>query len=133
MEKFDINKVKFDDKGLVAAIAQDVKTGDILMIAWMNKEALEKTLSTQKVHYWSRSRGKLWFKGEESGNVQELRNIYIDCDNDAVLVKVNQIGGAACHTGYKSCFYTEIMKDGTLKNVGGEKLFNPEEVYKKKK
>lgn len=132
MDKFDINKVKFDDKGLIAAIAQDIKTGDILMIAWMNKEALEKTLSTQKVHYWSRSRNKLWFKGEESGNVQELKNIYIDCDNDAVLVKVNQIGGAACHTGWKSCFYTEINKDGTMKNVGGEKLFDPEKVYKKK-
>jgi phosphoribosyl-AMP cyclohydrolase len=132
MGKFDINKVKFDDKGLVAAIAQDAKTGDILMIAWMNKEALEKTLKTQKVYYWSRSRAKLWFKGEESGNVQEVKNIYIDCDNDAVLVKVNQVGGAACHTGYRSCFYTEIMKDGSLKNVGGEKLFDPEKVYKKK-
>jgi phosphoribosyl-AMP cyclohydrolase len=133
MEKFDISKVKFDEKGLVAAIAQDDKTGDILMIAWMNKEALEKTLATRKAHYWSRSRNKLWFKGEESGNVQELKGIYIDCDSDAVLMKVNQIGGAACHTGYKSCFYTEIEKDGTLKNIGGEKLFNPEEVYKKKK
>jgi phosphoribosyl-AMP cyclohydrolase len=132
MEKFDINKVKFDEKGLVAAIAQDAKTGEILMIAWMNKEALEKTLKTQKVYYWSRSRAKLWFKGEESGNVQEVKNIYIDCDNDAVLVKVNQVGGAACHTGYKSCFYTEIMKDGSLKNVGGEKLFDPDKVYKKK-
>lgn len=132
MDKFDINKVKFDDKGLIAAIAQDIATGDILMIAWMNKEALEKTIATQKVHYWSRSRNKLWFKGEESGNVQELKNIYVDCDMDAVLVKVNQIGGAACHTGYKSCFYTEIEKDGSIKNVGGEKLFDPDKVYKKK-
>jgi phosphoribosyl-AMP cyclohydrolase len=132
MEKFDINKVKFDEKGLIAAIAQDEKTGDILMIAWMNKEALEKTLSMQKVHYWSRSRAKLWFKGEESGNVQEVKNIYMDCDNDAVLVKVNQIGGAACHTGYKSCFYTEIKKDGTTE-IHGKPLFNPKDVYKKKK
>jgi len=132
MEKFDINKVKLDEKGLMAAIAQDEKTGDVLMIAWMNREALEKTLATRKAHYWSRSRQKLWFKGEESGNVQEVKNIYIDCDNDAILMKVNQIGGAACHTGYKSCFFTEIQKDGALKNVGGEKLFDPEKVYKKK-
>jgi phosphoribosyl-AMP cyclohydrolase len=131
MEKFDINKVKLDEKGLMAAIAQDYKTGEILMIAWMNKEALEKTLATRKAHYWSRSRNKLWFKGEESGNTQELKNIYIDCDSDAILMKVDQIGGAACHTGYKSCFFTEIEKDGTL-TVKGERVFNPEEVYKKK-
>lgn len=131
MEKFDINKVKFDDKGLVAAIAQDAANGDILMIAWMNKEALEKTLATRKAHYWSRSRNKLWFKGEESGNVQEVKNIYMDCDNDAVLMKVNQIGGAACHTGYKCCFFTEILPSGELKCVGGEKCFDPEKVYKK--
>lgn len=132
MEKFDINKVKFDSAGLCAAIAQDIATGDILMIAWMNKEALEKTIATRKAHYWSRSRKKLWFKGEESGNVQEVKNMYIDCDNDAVLMKVNQIGGAACHTGYKSCFFTEIMEDGSLKNVGGERLFDPDKIYKKK-
>jgi len=132
MEKFDISKVKFDAAGLIAAIAQDSRTGDILMLAWMNKEALEKTLTTRKAHYYSRSRKKLWFKGEESGNVQEIKNIYIDCDNDAVLLKINQIGGAACHTGFKSCFYTEILPDRTLKNVGGEKLFDPEKVYKKK-
>ena len=132
MDKFDASKVKFDEKGLIAAIAQDVYTGDILMIAWMNREALEKTIATRKAHYWSRSRNKLWFKGEESGNIQEVKNIYIDCDNDAILMKVNQIGGAACHTGYKSCFYTEILGDGQVKNVGGEKLFDPDKVYKKK-
>jgi len=131
MEKFDIGKVKFDEKGLCAAIAQDYKTGLIMMIAWMNKEALELTLSTRKVHYWSRSRNKLWFKGEESGNVQEVKNIYIDCDMDAVLIKVNQIGGAACHTGYASCFYREIKENGDMETQG-EKMFDPEKVYKKK-
>jgi len=131
MEKFDIGKVKFDEKGLCAAIAQDYKTGLIMMIAWMNKEALEKTLATRKVHYWSRSRNKLWFKGEESGNVQEVKNIYIDCDMDAVLIKVNQIGGAACHTGYASCFYREIKENGDMETQG-EKIFDPEKVYKKK-
>ena len=131
MEKFDIGKVKFDEKGLCAAIAQDYKTGHILMIAWMNKEALELTLSTRKVHYWSRSRNKLWFKGEESGNVQEVKNIYIDCDMDAVLIKVNQIGGAACHVGYESCFFREIKEDNDME-IQGEKVFDPEMVYKKK-
>ena len=131
MGKFDIGKVKFDEKGLCAAIAQDYKTGLIMMIAWMNKEALELTLATRKVHYWSRSRNKLWFKGEESGNVQEVKNIYIDCDMDAVLIKVNQIGGAACHTGYASCFYREIKENGDMETQG-EKIFDPEKVYKKK-
>ncbi len=131
MEKFDINKLKFDEKGLIAAIAQDSGTGDILMIAWMNKEALEKTLATRKVHYWSRSRSKLWLKGEESGNVQKVKKIFIDCDKDAVLIKVDQVGGAACHTGYKSCFFTEIKPDETLKKIG-KKVFDPAKVYKKK-
>jgi len=131
MAKFNIKDVKFDANGLVAAIAQDYKTGEILMIAWMNKEALNKTLKTRKMHYWSRSRKKLWFKGEESGNVQVIKNIFIDCDRDAILAKVNQIGGAACHTGYKTCFFTEILADGKLKEFG-RKVFDPEKVYKKK-
>ncbi|HDQ26042.1 MAG TPA: phosphoribosyl-AMP cyclohydrolase [bacterium] len=131
MEKFDIDKVKFDEKGLIAAIAQDEKSGNILMIAWMNREALEKTLALRKAHYWSRSRNKLWFKGEESGNVQEVKNIYIDCDMDAVVMKVNQIGGAACHTGFDTCFFREIKEDGTITGCG-EKVFNPEDVYGKK-
>jgi phosphoribosyl-AMP cyclohydrolase len=128
--KFNIDDVKLDDKGLMAAIAQDEKNGDILMIAWMNKQALELTLSTGKAHYWSRSRNKLWFKGEESGNVQEVKHIYLDCDNDAILMKVNQVGGAACHTGFKSCFYREILADGEMKEIG-ERVFDPEKVYKK--
>lgn len=130
--KFNINKVKFDKNGLIAAIAQDYKTGEILMIAWMNKKALQLTLKTGKVHYWSRSRNKLWLKGEESGNVQKVKNIYIDCDRDSILAKVNQVGGAACHTGFKSCFFTEIKPDATLKQLG-KRVFDPEKVYKKKK
>src|SRR5687768_15200114 len=94
--------------GLVAAIAQDDQTGEVLMIAWMNHEAFEETVRTRRAVYFSRSRGKLWRKGEESGNVQEVKEIYIDCDNDAVLLKVNQLGGAACHEGYKSCFFRRI-------------------------
>ena len=128
--KFNIDDVKFNSDGLIAAITQDEKTGDVLMIAWMNKEALEKTLEMKKVHYYSRSRQKLWFKGETSGNVQELKHIYIDCDKDAVLMKVNQIGEAACHTGMQSCFFSEIV-DGEIKEVG-KKCFDPEDVYGKK-
>ncbi len=90
--------------GLVPAVAQDYKTGEILMVAFMNKEAFELTLKTGIVHYWSRSRKQLWKKGESSGNVQEVKEIRIDCDNDCVLLKINQIGDAACHTGYRSCF-----------------------------
>jgi phosphoribosyl-AMP cyclohydrolase len=129
--KFNVEDAKFDDKGLLAAIAQDDKTGDILMIAWMNKEALTKTLETRKVHYFSRSRNKLWFKGESSGNIHEVKNIYIDCDKDALLIKVNQIGDAACHTGMKSCFYTEILEDMEMKEIGVQ-IFDPEDVYGKK-
>jgi len=131
MEKFDISKVKFDEKGLCAAIAQDEKTGTILMIAWMNKQAIELTLEKRKAHYWSRSRNKLWFKGEESGNVQEVKHIYIDCDMDAILMKVNQIGGAACHTGYESCFFREIKENLDMEEKG-TKMFDPEKVYGKK-
>jgi phosphoribosyl-AMP cyclohydrolase len=131
MDKFDLNSVKFNSDGLIAAIAQDYKTNEVLMIAWMNKEALSKTLKTKKAHYWSRSRNKLWMKGEESGNIQKVKEIYIDCDMDAVLMKVEQIGHAACHTGYRSCFYRKIGKNLQLRNVGGKKFFNPKKVYKK--
>ena len=95
----------FSKTELIPAIAQDAETGDVLMMAWMNQEAFEETLKTRKVVYFSRSRQKLWRKGEESGNVQELKALYFDCDADTILVKVNQIGGAACHTGYRSCFF----------------------------
>lgn len=117
-------ELKFDDKGLITAIAQDYQTNDILMLAFMNLEALEKTVDTGKAHYYSRSRGKQWLKGESSGHVQMVHEMYIDCDADAVLMKVEQLGGGACHTGYRSCFYRTLDGD-----VVGEKAFNPEDVY----
>ena len=116
--------------GLVAAIAQDADTGEVLMIAWMNREAFEETVRTRRAAYFSRSRNRLWRKGEESGNVQEVRSIHIDCDADAVLLKVTQLGGAACHEGYKSCFFRELT-DGELRTVG-ERVFDPSTVYGKK-
>ena len=115
--------------GLVAAIAQDHRTGEVLMIAWMNREAFDETVRTGRAVYFSRSRGKLWRKGEESGNVQEVKEIYVDCDADAILLKVNQIGGAACHEGYPSCFFRKLDA-GELKIVA-ERVFDPKAVYKK--
>ncbi|MCA8900221.1 MAG: phosphoribosyl-AMP cyclohydrolase [Hyphomonas sp.] len=103
---------KFNADGLIAAIAQDAESGEVLMLAWMNAEALKATLETGKATYWSRSRGELWVKGETSGNVQEVVEVRIDCDQDAVLVKVRQTGGA-CHTGRASCFYRRIASDGS--------------------
>ncbi len=120
----NLKDLKLED-GLVTAIAQDYKTGEVLMVAFMDKEALEKTIETRKAHYWSRSRRKLWKKGESSGHEQVVREILMDCDGDAVLLKVEQQGGA-CHTGYRSCFYRNI--EG---KITGEKLFEPDEVYKK--
>ena len=115
--------------GLVSAIAQDADTGEVLMIAWMNPEAFAETVRTRQAVYFSRSRNRLWRKGEESGNVQEVKSIAIDCDNDAVLLKVKQIGGAACHEGYKSCFFREL--DGEELRVIGERVFDPAKVYRK--
>ena len=119
----NINDLKFEN-GLVTAIAQDYKTGEVLMVAFMDKEDMKKTIETKRGYYWSRSRRKLWKKGESSGHEQIIHDILIDCDADAVLLKVEQIGGA-CHTGYRSCFYRTI--EG---KVVGEKLFEPEDVYK---
>jgi len=113
--------------GLVPAIAQDAKTGEILMLAYMNRLSWEKTLETGIAHYWSRSRSKLWKKGESSGNIQEIREIRVDCDEDCVVLKIHQVGGAACHTGFRSCFYRRV-EDGRLE-VDGEKIFDPEEKY----
>jgi phosphoribosyl-AMP cyclohydrolase len=122
--------IDFDKAGgLVPAIAQDAATGQVLMLAWMNREAFDETVRTSRACYWSRSRGKLWRKGEESGNVQEVREICIDCDADTILLKVRQIGGAACHEGYASCFFRKL-ENGELKTVG-ERLFDPKQVYKK--
>src|SRR5438270_8060116 len=115
--------------GLVAAIAQDDRTGEVLMIAWMNREAFEETVRTGRAVYYSRSRGKLWRKGEESGHVQEVKAIYLDCDADAILLKVNQVGGAACHEGYKSCFFRRL-EDGRWR-AALERVFDPAAVYKK--
>ena len=114
--------------GLVPAIVQDAETNDVLMLAYMNSESWEATLKTGKATYWSRSRQALWMKGESSGNVQLVKNIFIDCDNDTILLQVEQLGGAACHTGHKSCFYRKL--DGGDFIIVGEKIFNPEEVYK---
>ena len=103
-----LEQVKFDENGLIPAIAQDFATGEILMFAWMNKQALALTVEKQQAVYYSRSRGKLWFKGEESGHTQKLKEIFTDCDNDVILLKVEQIGGIACHTGRKSCFFQKL-------------------------
>ncbi len=115
--------------GLLPAIAQDVHSGRVLMLAYMNQEAWEKTASSGEAHYWSRSRQKLWHKGEESGNIQVVHAIYLDCDLDTILIKVEQKGGAACHKGYESCFYRRFQ-DGELEVVE-EPVFDPKEVYKK--
>ncbi len=113
--------------GLIPAIAQDAATGEVLMMAYINPESWQATLATGIAHYWSRSRNKLWKKGESSGNVQEVREIRVDCDSDCVLFRVNQIGGAACHTGYRSCFY-RVVRGGALV-VDGERVFDPDTVY----
>ena len=115
--------------GLVPAIAQDAETGEVLMLAWMNREAYEETLRTRRACYYSRSRNKLWRKGEESGHVQDVKEVFLDCDADTVLLKVHQIGGAACHEGYRSCFFRRVEAD-RLKVIG-ERLFDPEKVYRK--
>jgi len=115
--------------GLVPAIAQDADTGQVLMLAWMNREAYDETLRTGRACYFSRSRNKLWRKGEESGHVQEVREVFVDCDADTVLLKVKQVGGAACHEGYASCFFRRVEGDGL--RVIAEKVFDPKAVYKK--
>jgi phosphoribosyl-AMP cyclohydrolase len=125
MLDLDFNKTG----GLVPAIVQDNETGEILMLAYMNQEAFKATLSTGKATYYSRSRQTLWVKGETSGNVQLVKEIRIDCDDDAVLLKVEQRGGAACHTGHRSCFHKKV-ENGVIRIVG-EPVFDPREVYDK--
>ena len=125
MLKLDFNKTG----GLVPAIVQDFQTGEILMLAYMNPEAFNATLSTGKATYYSRSRQTLWVKGETSGNIQLIKEIRIDCDDDTVLLKVEQLGGAACHTGHRSCFYKKI-EDGSIR-IMDEPIFDPREVYNK--
>ncbi len=123
MQKLNFEKMN----GLIPVIAQDFESGEVLMLAFMNEEAWDKTLKTGKASYYSRSRNSLWIKGEQSGNVQNVKEIYVDCDEDTVLLKVEQVGRAACHTGYKTCFYRKL--NGELK-ITGEKIFDPEKVYK---
>lgn len=124
---------KFNDKGLVSAIAQDYKSNEILMLAHMNEQALALTLETGEAHYFSRSRQKIWKKGEVSGEVQKLKEMRVDCDQDAILLKVEQLGiGAACHTGRKSCFFRSVeISEGetSLKLTGGNPLFDPKDKY----
>jgi len=123
MIKLDFDKMN----GLVPAVVQDYETGEVLMLAYMNRHAWEETLATGKATYYSRSRKELWVKGKTSGNFQLVKEIRIDCDDDTVLLKVEQLGGAACHTGHRSCFHKKV-DDGSVKVVG-KPVFNPEEVY----
>ncbi len=122
-----LESVKFNDKGLVPVIAQDAQSGRVLMLAWANAEALEETVRTGRGVYFSRSRGKLWRKGEESGNVQLVREVRLDCDGDAVLYKVEQVGGMACHTGRESCFYRRL-EEGDWRTVDPV-IVPPEKLY----
>jgi phosphoribosyl-AMP cyclohydrolase len=115
--------------GLIPAIVQDVETREVLMLAYVNEEAWEKTLQTKEAHYYSRSRKKIWHKGESSGHVQKIKEIRLDCDLDTILYVVEQVGGAACHEGYKSCFFRKVKEQGELE-VCAEKVFDPKEVYK---
>ena len=126
-----LNNIKWDDKGLVPVIAQENSTGDVLMFAWMNREALQKTAELKRAVYFSRSRNKLWFKGEESGHVQQVHDMRLDCDNDVVLLKVTQLGhepGIACHTGRHSCFF-QSLQNGEWQAVEPV-LKDPETIYK---
>lgn len=116
--------------GLLPAIVQDYRTNEVLMLAYINKSAWEKTLETGQAHYWSRSRKKLWLKGETSGHVQKIHQILVDCDDDTVVYKVEQLGGAACHTGHRSCFFRQL--DGDALVTKEEKVFDPAIVYGKK-
>jgi phosphoribosyl-AMP cyclohydrolase len=123
-----LNEIKWDDQGLVPVIAQDAASGEVLMFAWANREALEKTATIGQAVYWSRSRRKLWHKGEESGHFQKVVEIRTDCDNDVVLLKIEQVGGIACHTGRKSCFF-QRLEDGCWE-AADPVLKDPKEIYK---
>ena len=124
-----LNKVNWTDDGLVPVIAQEAGTGQVLMFAWMNREALKKTAETGEAVYWSRSRKKLWHKGEESGHVQKVKEIRLDCDEDVVLLSIEQVGGIACHTGRHSCFFQKLEADNWVNTE--PVLKDPAEIYKK--
>jgi phosphoribosyl-AMP cyclohydrolase len=125
-----LESLKFDSNGLIPAIIQDHATGEVLMMAWMNRDSLAKTIESGKTHFFSRSRNKLWLKGESSGHVQHVKSVATDCDRDVVLIKVEQVG-AACHDGYYSCFYRQHDQAGADWKIIGKKVFDPEKVYQK--
>ena len=127
MKKSWIDEIKFDSAGLVPAIIEDAKSHEVLMMAYMNREAVAKTLKSGKAHFYSRSRKKLWLKGESSGHIQKVKKIAVDCDADTLLVSVTQVGGA-CHTGFRSCFF-RVLNGGAKWKVKGRKLFDPDKVY----
>ncbi|AXE62581.1 phosphoribosyl-AMP cyclohydrolase [Candidatus Thioglobus sp. NP1] len=122
-----LDKIQFNDKGLVPVVTQDFSSNEILMMAWMNKEALTLSVKTKKAVYFSRSREKLWFKGEESGNTQQIIEIFTDCDKDVILLKVNQKGGIACHTGRANCFFNKLENDKWISI--SEVIKDPKEIY----
>jgi len=125
MSNFSIDFAR--GQGLIPAVVQDWKTGEVLMVAYMNAESWAKTQETGTACFWSRSRKKIWLKGETSGHVQIVKEVFLDCDDDALLLKVEQVGGAACHTGYRSCFYRKVVDDRA--EAVGERIFDPKEVY----
>lgn len=122
-----VDKIQFNEKGLVPVITQDFVTSEVLMMAWMNKEALSLSIKTKKVVYFSRSRQKLWFKGEESGHTQQIIEIYTDCDQDVIMLKVNQKGGIACHTGRANCFFNKLENNKWVSIA--EVIKDPKEIY----
>jgi phosphoribosyl-AMP cyclohydrolase len=124
-----LDEVNWNKDGLVPVIAQEAGSGRVLMLAWMNREALEKTAQTREAHYWSRSRRKLWHKGEESGHVQNVKAIRIDCDEDAILIEVEQMGGIACHTGRQSCFFRKLDRGTWI--TTDQVIKDPADIYKK--
>ena len=126
-----LEELKFDSQGLIPAIVQDYVSGEILMLAYMNLESLEKTIATGRTCFWRRSERRLWTKGEESGCFQNVKEIFFDCDGDTLLIRVEQLGGGACHLGYRSCFFRKVNKKGGY-DIVGEKVFDPSKVYRKK-
>ena len=124
-----LNKINWSEDGLIPAIAQDAQSGDILMVAWMNRESLKRTVETGEAVYWSRSRKKLWHKGEESGHTQKVLELRLDCDEDVLLMKIEQVGGIACHTGRRSCFFQKLEQG--LWVAADPVLKDPHEIYKK--
>ena len=122
--------LQFNDAGdLLPAVAQDWESGEVLMVAFINEEAYRRTLATGRMHYYSRSRKKIWMKGETSGHFQEVKEVLVDCDEDALVFKIRQVGGGACHTGYNSCFFRRAESDGSLTLIKDRKAFDPEQVY----